>query len=210
MTEENPEPQEQATAVIDTQSEQTDGNSQEREGFSNESSESSEEKSVPLSVLQKERKKRQSLQQELESIRSQPKAKEQQPEEDYSRYESVTKEELGKSQFETIRAVREDDWASTNPEKVAIIESELEDFLQLRPNLAPAIQSSTNRLKEAWELMTALSPKQRAAIKNNVQKDVPRSPGTVPKAAAMNEGVDVMNMNDQEFREWRKSKSRRR
>lgn len=210
MTEENPEPQEQATAVADPQVEQSNEAVQVQEEVSHESSESQEEKSVPLSVLQKERKKRQSLQQELEEYKKQPRANESSSDEDYSRYESVTKEELGKSQFETIRAVREDDWATTNPDKVAIIESELEDFLQLRPNLAPAIQSSTNRLKEAWELMTALSPKQKAAIKNNVQKDVPRSPGTVPKAAAMNDGVDLMNMNDQEFRDWRKSKSRRR
>lgn len=166
------------------------------------------EKTVPISAIQKERKKRQQLQEELEALKSQSKQKEPE-EEDYSKYESVTREELGQSKFEILRSTREESWAESFPDRAEYVNSELEDFIKQRPNLALAIQGSPNRLKEAWELMNALRPK-KDPQRSNLKKDVPVSPGTVPKSAALNEVADVMNMSDQEFREWRKSKAKRR
>ena len=168
--------------------------------------ESYEEKMVPLSVVQKERKKRQQVQEENDLLRSQQKTQLQ--EEDCSKYETVTREELGKSNFETLRSVREESWAESFPDKANHVNEELEYFIKQRPNLALAIQNSPNRLKEAWELMTALQPRKEVAKAQ--RKDVPASPGSVPKSAAMNETVDVMNMSDSEFRDWRKGKARRR
>lgn len=210
MTEENPEPQNVATENVETPVGIDSTNNQpEPAEQTQEDSVGEHEKTVPLSAHLKERKKRQQLQEELEYYKKQAQQKPEQQEDDYSKYESVTREELGKYQFETIRAVRESDWAENYPERMAIVEAELEDFLKQRPNLGPAINSAPNRYKEAWELMNALSPRKQVA-KSAVSKEAPRSPGTVPKAAALNEAIDVMNMSDAEFRNWAKSKRGRR
>jgi len=168
------------------------------------SAEAVEETMVPISALKKERKKRQQIQQELEKRASQQKP----VEEDYSRYESVTKEELGKNNFELKREVREEDWSKNFPDRATQLEENLEEFLQQRPNLALAIQGSSNRLQEAWELMEALRPKKTQVKRQN--QDVPKAPGTVPKSAALNNAIDLMSMSDSEFRDWRKGKARSR
>lgn len=195
MTEEHSEPQDQASVATEEVEAQTQEVEQPQEQV--------EEKTVPVSAIQKERKKRQQLQQELEQLKQQ-----QQPqEEDYSQYESVTKQELGQTLFEVKRDVREEEWATKNQERANYVNENLEEFLKQRPNLAYAIANSPNRLKDAWDLMEGLAPKK--VQKPQVQKDVPKAPGTVPKSAALNDAVDVMNMSDKEFREWRASKRRR-
>jgi|SRR5690606_38842212 len=204
MSEENPDPQTQEVHDVNVHTEQESAAPQKEEA----------EETVPLKVLMEQKRKYKELKQELEFYRTQQQQKP--PEEDYSRYESVTREELGKTQFETIRQVREMDWAERNPEKMRIIEQELEDFLKTRPNLAHAIQSSTNRYQEAWDLLSALSPKQREREKEKAKalaapkKEAPMSPGTIPKAAAMNEAVDLMTMSDDDFIKWRRSVAKRR
>jgi hypothetical protein len=205
MSEENPDPQAESSVVTETQ----EGHQEEAHVAQEQHSaeEQQEEKHVPLSVVQKERRKRQQLQQELELYKQQH----QQPqEEDYSKYESVTREDLGKSQQELLRAVDERNWSSQNPEKAAYVETELEEFLQKRPNLAAAIQNAPNRLQEAYELMSALSARKAKPKASQPSREAPQSPGTVPKAAALNETVDVMNMSDSDFRNWRQSKRKRR
>ena len=169
-----------------------------------------DEKMVPLSVVQKERKKRQQIQQEYEALLQQSKRHEGNEEEDLSRYESVTREELDINNKQVQRSIREDAWSERNPEKAIFVEQELENFLRSRPNLAPAISNATNRVQEAWELMNALSGKEKQNLKAKPRQDAPLSPSTVPKGAALNETTDVMNMSDSEFREWRKGKRKAR
>jgi len=196
--EESPEPQEQAEQVTHDEQLHEDQSA---------SNSHQDEQMVPLSVVKKERKKRQQLQERIDHYEKQN----TKPSQEDDRYEVVTREELGKTKFETLRDMREYDYADKFPDRAKFVEQELEDFLHARPNLAPAIQNSPNRIQEAYELMTALSPKQRerekAASKPNDQ--VPRSPTSIPKAAALNEAIDVMNMSDNEFRQWRDSKRRR-
>lgn len=210
MTEENSQPQTETENVSNEVNEVRDTqNNQPNESVENEANNDGSEKSVPLSVVQKERKKRQQLQKEIEELRQSNQQKPNESEDDYSKYETVTREELGQDRFLTKREIREEDYANQWPERVAIVDAELEDFLKQRPNLAPAISSSENRYKEAWDLMQAFKP-QSSAHKKVQKNDAPRSPGTVPKSAATNETIDVMNMSDNEFREWAKSKRRRR
>jgi len=203
MSEEYSEPQEnQATQVaVEPEQKAEVGHDNHDQGHQEES-----EKMVPLTAVQKERKKRQQLQFELEEL----KKKQQPAEEDYSKYESVTREELGNVQKETIRTVRETDYAERYPERAEFVQNELEDFLTRRPNLAYAIQNSENRIKEAYELMQALNSKKSQAKSQAQQAQAPRSSNSIPKAAALNDAVDVFNMSDSEFRDWRKSKRRRR
>lgn len=167
------------------------------------------ETKVPLSALQKERKKRQDLEHELHLERQKSQAKQ---EEDPSRFEAATREDLSRSQMEAVRIVEEKLWVKQYPEKFQKVTEQLSEFLKQRPNLASAINSATNRYEEAYTLMEALTPKQQSQLKAQVKekKDTPNSPASVPKAAALNEAVDVMSMSDSEFSAWRQSQKRRR
>jgi hypothetical protein len=184
------------------------------ESIPTESTVETKEQQVPLSALQKERRKRQEIEQELKVYRdiqaSQNKTSEQ-PADD-TQYEPVTKADLGKNQAQIIRAVEERNWIKDNPEKAEVIHDRLTEFLKQRPNLAQAIEGATNRYEEAWELMDKLSPKQKAALKNpsSAKKETPGSPSAIPKAASINQAVDVMNMSDSEFATWRQSQRKHR
>jgi hypothetical protein len=129
-----------------------------------------------------------------------------------SKYETATREDLSKTQAEAVRTVEERLWIRQNPDKFHEVNENLQEFLKQRPNLASAIGSSPNRWEEAYTLMTALSPKQQQQFKKPVpvKKEAPNSPASVPKAASMNEAVDVMNMSDQEFSAWRQAQKKRR
>jgi len=167
---------------------------------------------VPLSALQKERKKRQELEAELnwERRRQQQAAQSQPEEEDNSRYESATKADLLNAQQEAMRAFEEKMWIKNNMEKFEKVRELLPEFLKQRPNLASAINEATNRYEEAYTLMDALTPKQQAQIRNpQPKKEAPNSPGGIPKIAALNQAVDVMNMSDSDFNAWRKQQKRR-
>lgn len=179
--------------------------------------ETKEEQMVPLAAHTKLRKRAQEAEQEAQWLRQQLNSQRTitpPPEEDTSRYESATKAELGQSQNETVRLVEEKLWIKANPDKYEKVNELLPDFLKQRPNLTHAINSASNRYEEAYTLMEALTPKQQQKIKPAVVKkevkEAPGAPNGIPKSAAMNEAVDVMNMSDKEFSEWRQSQKKRR
>jgi len=173
-----------------------------------------EEKTVPLSALQKERKRRQELEEENRVYREhQLKQMQDKPEEpDDTQYDPVTKGELRLTQQQIIRAVEEKRWVKENPEKTELINEKLREFLKQRPNLTSAIEAASNRYEEAWELMDKLTPKQKASLKTtgsaNARREAPGSPGAVPKAAGINQTVDFGDMSDSEFNAWRQAKKR--
>jgi hypothetical protein len=172
---------------------------------------------VPLSALQKLREKKKELELELQWERQRNAQAQAQapkpPEDDNSRYESATREDLSRSRDETVRDIEERLWVRQNPEKKQKIDEYLPTFLKQRPNLALAINQAPNRYEEAYTLMEALTPKQQTQLKKDSsppKKEAPNAPGGVPKAAALNEVADVMNMSDAEFYAWRQSKKKRR
>lgn len=168
---------------------------------------------VPLSALQKLREKKKELELQLQWERQRYAQQHQEPpQEDNSRYESATKEDLRSSQEEAVRLIEEKMWIKQNPEKYEKVNEYLPTFLKQRPNLSSAINLASNRYEEAFTLMEALTPKQQQQLKKESapKKEAPNAPSGVPKAAAMNDNIDVMNMSDAEFSAWRKSKARRR
>jgi len=173
-----------------------------------------EEKTVPLTALQKERKKRQEVEEENRIYReAQLKAAQQQPqEEDDSKYDPVTKGDMAKHELAIIQAVEEKRWLKDNPEKAAIVDERLADFLKERPNLTTAIAQAPNRYDAAFELIDKLTPRQEVAEKRptQVERDAPGSPSGVPKGAGLSQAANVMGMSDSEFLKWRSSKSSRR
>jgi Fe-S cluster biosynthesis and repair protein YggX len=166
--------------------------------------EQQEDKQVPLHALQKERRKRQEAEERLKHY------EQQKSEDDDSLYESVTKKELDDYQLKTLRLVAERNWADANPELYEKVNKDLPKFLKSRPNLVSAISDATNRYKEAWDLMSKLSPKQQKELEEKPKNQAPGSPSGVPKMAAMNDAMDVMSMSDAEFNKWRQSKRRKR
>lgn len=171
------------------------------------------QKQVPLSALQKERKKRQELELELQWERNRQQTPPPSPkEEDNSKYESATREDLSNAQEEAIRVIEERLWIKQNPEKYEKVNEYLPQFLKQRPNLAPAINLASNRYEEAYTLMEALTQKQKQQLRPvaSAKKETPGAPTNIPKAAAMNQTVDVMSMSDSEFSQWRQSQKKRR
>lgn len=166
---------------------------------------------VPLSALQKERRKRQDAELELKWHREQMAQKTPQVQEpDESIYEAATKEDLGKVKQQVIRDVHESTWINSNPEKAAEVNEKLSEFLKQRPHLARAIEAAPNRYEEAWTLMDALTSKQKAILKAPAKKDSPGNPASVPKAAALNQVLNFSAMSDQEFNAWRQAQRQRR
>ncbi len=217
-TEEAVEPQMDLDHVIDEAQEQI---VDDQETAVEQQEEKPRKTMVPLSALQREREKKKELELELAYERrkaAEAQLRPQQQEDDSSRYESATREDLRNNgaevQAQTIRAVEERMWIRQNPDKYARITEELSTFLKQRPNLARAIDEAPNRYEEAYTLMEALSPKQQMQLRKDStpsqKKQAPGSPGGVPKAAALNDAVDLMTMSDAEFAQWRKSKQKRR
>ena len=173
-------------------------------------------KQVPLEALQKERRKRQEAEmnasyqyQQVQNLQQQQAPKE--PEDDSYKYQSATQEEVQQSQQETLRIIEEKLWVKANPEKKQRVDNDLGNFLKQRPNLTTAISSADNRYEEAYTLMDALSPRQQQQLRSpQARKEAPNSPASIPKAVSMNATVDIMSMNDKEFREWRSAKQVRR
>lgn len=183
---------------------------------SNDNEDSPHEKvMVPLHVVQKLRQKNKEMELELQWEKQRNTQSTPVPQEDdSSRYESATREDVNRSQKATMRMIEERMWIRSNPEKYEEINQSLKTFLKQRPHLARAIEDSPNRYEEAYTLMKALSPKQQQQLRKDVtqtvKKEAPNAPGGVPKAAALNEVADVMSMTDSEFAAWRQSKKRRR
>ncbi len=211
MDEEAVEPQAEPIEQIMDEAQAEDGA---QEG--NDQAERPDKTMVPLSALQKLREKKKELELELQWERqrnAQAQAPAQKPpEDDNSRYESATREDLSRSRDETVRDIEERLWVRQNPDKKQKIDEFLPTFLKQRPNLALAINQAPNRYEEAYTLMEALTPRQQSQLKKEIppKKEAPNAPGGVPKAAALNEAVDVMNMSDTEFYAWRQSKKKRR
>jgi hypothetical protein len=181
--------------------------------------EKSSQTMIPLHVAQKLREQKRELelqlqweQQERQRIIGMNNNHTPQEEENNSRYESVTREEVRNTQEETLRIVEERLWIKQNLEKYEYVNEHLPKFLKQRPNLASAINLATNRYEEAYALMDALTPKQQQQLRSKPQfkKESPNSPSGVPKAAALNHAVDVMSMSDSEFAAWKQEQKRRR
>lgn len=183
-------------------------------------------KQVPLTHLQKERKKRQDADQKREEAEQRLRAyedhylnelnKAKTQEVDETQYEPQTKAEAkaeaAKTKAETLRAVQESIWIKDNPELAELVNEKLPDFLKQRPNYSAAIDGAVNRYEEAWTLMDKFNPKPPPVVEKKPQpkKDAPGSPGTVPKGSGINQTISFSQMSDKEYLEWRKSVKRRR
>lgn len=216
MTEEAVEPQEPIEEIVEQPQEVEAPQEQEaQQEPEQQDHEERDPKLVPLHVVQKERQKRKEMELEMQWMRQKMEElnrPQQEPqEEDDSQYESATKADLGMSQQETLRQVDERIWIRSNPEKYELVNENLPKLLKQRPHLRLALKEAPNRYEEAYELLDKLMERPKTVAREQKQKKAaPNSPGGVPKAAALNEAIDVMKMSDSEYRAWREEKRRRR
>lgn len=172
------------------------------------------EEMVPLSALQKERRKRQDLEQQL-SYERETRVPVQPQEEDESLHEPLTRKDISYLRQEVRRDVLESDWLSKNSDKKQEILDKLPELLNKRPHLVNAINAAPNRWEEASELLSTFNYKEQVPLKaapgNKVksQTQTPGSPSSVPKGAAMNASLDVMGMSDEEYSSWRKARKKK-
>src|SRR5688572_5464783 len=113
------EPQE--VAPMDAIMEQHNAENEAPEGNDHEQDARGEKTMIPLSVAQKLRQQKRELELELQWERqrnAQAQAPQAPQQEDTSRYESATREDLIKMQEQSIRIADERSWARQNPEKV--------------------------------------------------------------------------------------------
>ena len=213
------EDQEQVQEVAETVEQPSEQQEQAPEQTQEEAQpEEKAEGQVPISALQKERRKRQEAEQktrwyeEMHAKQSQGGQSNAPQESDDDQYEAATKADLKNVQKAALREFEEKSWAKGNPEKVEDITDNLTEFLKQRPHLASAIENAPNRYEEAWMLMNALSPRQKTALKVPPvgKKPAPGSPTSVPKGAGAQQTMNVMDMSDTEFRTWRQSQRKRR
>lgn len=172
---------------------------------------------VPLSALQKERKRRKESDQRIALLESQLLQLQQAntpKKEDDSDWEGVTKGELKNhsevQNFMIMRSIKESDWLENNKDKLEIINEKLPELLKQKPHLKNAVGDALNRYQEAWEQIMGHSklkePKERVQKQNNA----PGSPANLPKSAGVNQGFNVMEMTDAEFNEWRAKQRKKR
>ena len=169
-----------------------------------------EEQNVPLHALQKERKKRQEAEQRLQWLEEQSKKPQEDPED---QYESVTRGDLSQVETAFLRKVEERSWVKSHPDRYEYVNDKLPELLKKKPNLAYAIASAENRYEEAWDLLKAFEKGSSNAPRANhapARRAAPNNPSAAPKAAGVNQAVDVMTMSDDEFQQWRQSKRKRR
>ena len=198
---------------------------------------SPDERRVPLSALQRERKQRQeeqALRRQEEIARHRMEVENQYlkeqfakmqapPVEDDSVYENATKADLAKERRSVKQEVTdeimqkleakqrdaaESSWVASNSEKAEYVTQNLKQFLDKRPHLTSAIENAPNRYEEAYALMNAFNPRKSTGTIAK-SKASPGHPSAVPKSANIDAVGDVMSMSDKEFLEWRQSKRRR-
>lgn len=166
-----------------------------------------------LRDLQKERQRRQELEQYYMQAQMQQQQQPPQSQDDTSDDELLTRSDLKTfkktAEQEFMRKVMETSWVEDNPESVQRINEELPQLLTKRPELKFAIENSPNRYKAAAKFLDDYKPR-RAAPKSQQRRDRPGSPQGVGKSAKIAEAASLMDMSDQEYEKWKASKRRRR
>lgn len=171
-----------------------------------------QERTVPLSALEAERKKRQEA--ELRAFYAEQQRMQQpqpqQKDEDEDDYTRQLKASLLSKIKEETRKEREQEFLRRNPDAVSRIEAELPEILKKRPSLAFAIQNAENKYEEAMAIIEDYSTKRndtQRRIEANSMK--PGTPTGAAKSAKLSKSEMIANMSSQDFHQWRKGLRRR-
>jgi len=165
-----------------------------------------QERTVPLSALEAERRKRQDVEAENRLYQQhllQSQQKTQQPQEEDDADDLISKRDamnlVNTHLLKTKQEFMEESFCSSNPEAVRQIEEQLPNLIKAKPWIEDVVKNAPNRWQRAWELVNDLAPKappsspqkrqEAQRIIENSQK--PGSPAAVGKSATMSK-VDYM------------------
>lgn len=177
-----------------------------------------EQKMVPLTALQAERRKRQELEAKVqvydELVRANQQQK-QEPEEEENPNELVEKKTLKETTATTKREILETLYQDMNPEAVQKINKYLKPILEKKPWLASTVETAQNRYARAYEIvqdyihLVEEKPLVKQSNNSDAQRIVqnsqkPRSPVEIGKSARP-EGPEYLKsiQGKKEFREYR-------
>lgn len=173
------------------------------------------ERTVPLSALEAERKKRQEIERKAyeaeyraQLIEQQMQKSQSPPQDDEDEYtkslKSWTQSELQKVK----RDAAEELYIQQNPDIVSRLQNELPDLYAKRPWLKNAVLSAENRVLAAAQLLDDYAP--RNAVANETKKKIsenqmkPKSPQGVGKTGQFSKADMIAKMSSSEFQEFRK------
>lgn len=191
------------------------------EVVSENASQESESKRVPVEALIAERRKRQEmeahnkfLQEQL--MRTQNPQSQTEPEEDETelvskgdlkKFRHMTKEEFTQMK----REIAEETFKESNPEAIRLINAHLKEIVEKKPWLAQSIEQATNRYARAYEIVQDYAPQLKRKVNpEKVQEKIetnskkPGSPAALGKSSQLSQADYMKSIaGTKEFREYR-------
>lgn len=174
--------------------------------------EQQEERTVPLTALEAERKKRQEAETQARLYELYLQQQQQQPQQQEEDGDDIlTKNEYRQNISLAKREILEEAFHSSNPQAVKQIEEYLPELIKQKPWIRDAVENAPNRWQRAWEMVSDFYPKPDSTsqksndaqrIVENAQK--PGSPTVAGKSAAASK-VEYMRSirGTQEWDEYR-------
>lgn len=158
-----------------------------------------EERKVPLSALEAERRRRQEAEAEKRVYEQLASRREQQPQEEVDGDEWITRDQHTKTIQQAKREILEEAFVNSNPDAYQQIKDKLPGLIETKPWVEDVIKNAPNRWQRAWELIGDLSPGEATKpVKRNQDAErivqnskKPGSPTAAVKSATMS-SVDYM------------------
>lgn len=164
-----------------------------------------QEKNVPLSALEAERRKRQEAELRAEWYQQQQQ-QQPEPQDDEDEYTKSLKNYANQVSRQQLQQHLEKDYLRKNPECLSRIQNELKDVLQERPWLAPGIQNAENRYEAAMDLINAYAPRRADDTQKRIEENSkkPSHPQGIGKSSQMSKAEMISNMSSNDFHAYRK------
>lgn len=176
--------------------------------------ETKEDRQVPLSALEAERRRRQEAEAENRVYQQLARQPEQTKEEDEDEDDWVTKKRYQDDLKNIRREVSEETFVTTNPDAYRQIKDRLPGLIEKKPWVEEVIKNAPNRWQRAWELLNDLSSKEQQKPQPQRSQDAerivqnankPGSPTSIGKSATMSKVEYMRSIRGSE--EWDKYRS---
>jgi hypothetical protein len=172
------------------------------------------ERTVPLTALEAERKKRQEAEYKVQLAEQyhqqyiqQSQSTQKSQDDDEDDYTKQIKQSIRNEVNQELQQKMEQMYVAQNPQVVERINKELEPILKKRPRLAELIKTSENRYAAAMEIIEDYSPKLQPTeterkLEENAKK--PGSPQGLGKGSKMTQQEMVRSMSSDDFHRYRR------
>lgn len=170
--------------------------------------EQEQEKTVPLTALEAERKRRQEAEYKAWMYQHQQQQAASQPKEDYEdEYTKSIKSYVNQTTKAEIQRAVESEYLKDHPEAETRIKNELEGILHEMPELSYSIQNASNRYAAAMKIINKFAPKKSVAeTKRKIQENQnkPGSPHASGKTQKVSPSERLSGMSRSEFLQYKR------